>query len=102
VEILGELGGYAADRGDFQRGSRYAEEGLALSKQLEDPDLLAQSLVAVESVAFMRTGRIRRDLLKAAIDIERRPGGGPSATLRAHSLRISSVEPTAVSRWETT
>ena len=78
VEILGELAFHTAARGDTRSGFGYAEEGLALAKQLDDPDLLTHSRIAVAIVTFLRTGCIRRDLLEPAIDLARRTGGGPA------------------------
>src|SRR5262249_47635958 len=69
VEILGELGGYAAMKGDTRNGSDYAEEALALAEQLGDPVLLTNSLHNVALVTFERTACIRRDLLESAIDL---------------------------------
>src|SRR5262249_13112199 len=79
VEILGELGGYAAMKGDTRNGSDYAEEALALAEQLGDPVLLTNSLHNVALVTFERTACIRRDLLESAIDLARRSGGAPSS-----------------------
>ena len=78
MDILSELAFHTAARGDARSGLGYAEEGLALAKQLGDPELLTRSRVAVAITTFWRTGRIRRDLLEPAIDIGRRAGGGPA------------------------
>jgi len=71
VKILCELGDLVAARGDYRDGARYAEAGLALAEQLAEPELLVFSLATVAEIMFWRTGRIRRDLLDRALEIER-------------------------------
>jgi DNA-binding CsgD family transcriptional regulator len=74
VHILGALGWLVAASGDPD-GERHAEAGLALAEQSAEPHLLAFSLATVAEIAFWRTGRIRRDLLDRALEIERTGAG---------------------------
>ena len=48
----------------------YAEAGLTLAEQAGDPDILAGNLAGVAELTFWRTGRMRRDLLDRAVEIE--------------------------------
>src|SRR5438105_8331616 len=74
VHILGVLGWLLGARGDPDR-VRHAEAGLALAEQSAEPDLLVFSLATVAEITFWRTGRIRRDLLDRALEIERTGAG---------------------------
>jgi len=88
IKILCELAWMAAGGGNGQGGARLADEGLALAEQLGDPEALAVGLGTVARVTFSRTGRIRRDLLDRAIDLERGFGGDGSA--RVELARVLS------------
>jgi DNA-binding CsgD family transcriptional regulator len=79
AKIVCELGWMAAGGGDGPSGTRFAEEGLALAEQLAEPEALAVALGTVARVTFARTGRVRRDLLDRAVDLERGFGGDGSA-----------------------
>jgi DNA-binding CsgD family transcriptional regulator len=79
THILCELAWMAAAGGDGARGTRLADEGLALAEQLGEPEALAVGLATVARVTFWRTGRIRRDLLDRAIELEEAAGGGGSS-----------------------
>jgi DNA-binding CsgD family transcriptional regulator len=76
AHILGELGWLLAARGAGRDGARSAEAGLAIAERLVEPHLLVLSLARVAEITFWRTGRIRRDLLDRALEIERAGGGG--------------------------
>ncbi len=77
--ILCEIAWMAATGGDGPTGTRCAEMGLALAEQIGEPEPLAVALGTVARVEFARTGRIRRDLLERAIELERGYGGDGSA-----------------------
>jgi DNA-binding CsgD family transcriptional regulator len=68
--ILCELAWMAAAGWDPEAGAKYAEDALILAEELAEADTLALSLVTVARVTFWRTGRLRRDLLQRAIEIE--------------------------------
>jgi ATP/maltotriose-dependent transcriptional regulator MalT len=71
AHVLCELACLAAVRGENEASTRLAEAGLALAEQLGDPEVLVVSLVTVAEITFWRAGRIRRDLLERAMEIER-------------------------------
>jgi DNA-binding NarL/FixJ family response regulator len=75
VNLLCELAWTAQQAGDSREGGRYAEAGLALAEQLEDPATLALALAAVTQISFVRTGAIRRDLLDRALELEQTLAG---------------------------
>jgi DNA-binding CsgD family transcriptional regulator len=79
VKILCELAWMAAEGSDCKAGAGYAEEAFALAEELAEPEILAVALTTVARVTFWRTGRIRRDLLDHAIELERTIGGDGSA-----------------------
>jgi DNA-binding CsgD family transcriptional regulator len=79
VNLLCELAWLAHQGGDNQAGSRYAEDGLALAEHLAEPATLAIALAAVAQIRFARTGRIRRDLLTRAGELEQALGAVGSA-----------------------
>ena len=101
-------GGWWPREGGYRAGARSAEAGLALAEQLAEPDLLVLSLATVAEITFWRTGRMRRDLLDRALEIERAGGGGvgtaprstdpPPAAVRGLRSRSSSVAATATTR----
>jgi DNA-binding CsgD family transcriptional regulator len=70
VNILCELAWMAHVGGDNQASARDAEAALALAEQRSDPATLAIALAAVAQNTFARTGRIRRDLLDRALELE--------------------------------
>jgi DNA-binding CsgD family transcriptional regulator len=72
AHILCELAWMAAAGWDPEAGARYAEDALILAEELAEADTLALSLVTVARVTFWRTGRLRRDLLDRALEIEER------------------------------
>ncbi|MGN6430906.1 MAG: AAA family ATPase [Gaiellaceae bacterium] len=72
VHILCELGWMAAAGWDPKAGAGYAEDALMLAEELAEAETLAVSLITVARVTFWRTGRLRRDLLDRAIEIEER------------------------------
>src|SRR5262245_5310520 len=70
VHILCELAWMAAAGWDPTAGARYAEDAHHLAEDLAETETLAVSLVTLARVTFWRTGRLRRDLLDRAIEIE--------------------------------
>ncbi len=74
ASILCDLANLADARGDSREGARYAEAGLALAEQLAESELLAFSLATVVGITFELTGRVRRDLLDRALEIEHAAG----------------------------
>ncbi|MGZ4317617.1 MAG: LuxR C-terminal-related transcriptional regulator, partial [Gaiellaceae bacterium] len=74
VSILCDLANLAEARGDSREGARYAEAGLALAKQLAEPELLGFSLAIVTEITLELTGRVRRDLFDRALEIEQTAG----------------------------
>ena len=79
VNILCELVWLAHVGGDNREAARHAEAALALAEQLRDPATLAIALAAVAQATFARTGRIRRDLLDRALELEQTLGTNPYA-----------------------
>ena len=74
VDILRRLAWMAAAGRGSLDGIRYAEAGLGLAEQVADPEQLAASLATVAELTFWRTGRIHRDMLERAIELERTAG----------------------------
>ncbi|HEX7310598.1 MAG TPA: AAA family ATPase, partial [Gaiellaceae bacterium] len=74
VDILRRLAWMAAAGKGNLDGIRYAEAGLRLAEQAADPEQLAASLATFAELTFWRTGRIHRDLLERAIELERTAG----------------------------
>jgi DNA-binding CsgD family transcriptional regulator len=80
--ILVSLGARTHVGSDWSSAARHAAEGLALAEQCADAELLVVSLNLVAMIAFLRTGRIQRDLLDRATEVERRVDGGLSNDAR--------------------
>jgi DNA-binding CsgD family transcriptional regulator len=76
--ILVSLGASTHVGHDWSAPARYAAAGLELAEVIGDAELLAVSLELVACIAFFRTGRIERDLLDRAIELERGIDGGMS------------------------
>jgi DNA-binding CsgD family transcriptional regulator len=83
----------AAGRGSVD-GVRHAEAALRLDEDVGDPVQLAESLATVAELTFWHTGRIRRDLLDRAIELERAGGGhgGAQWTLARLLGRVDRYE----------
>jgi len=100
ARVLCELACLAAVRGENEAGSRLAEEGLALAEQLHDPDVLVVSLVTVAEITFWRSGRIQRDLLERAMEIERAAGGRRPGGARARISLAVDGDPMTTLAWQ--
>ena len=76
------------------KGIGYAEAALRVAEQVGDPEQLADSLATFAELTFWHTGRIRRDLLDRAIDLERAAGRdkGARATLARSLARADRFE----------
>ena len=85
-----------AARGDYRAGVRHAEAGLALAAQLAEPDLLGLALERVAEITFWRTGRMRRDFLDRALELERTGGGGLRDGMSLHGLASSNSPRTSL------
>ena len=100
ARVLCELACLAAVRGENEASTQLAEAGLALAEQLSDPGVLVVSLVTVAEITFWRTGRIRRDLLERAMEIERAAGGTRLAGARTRiSLAVDGAPRTTLA-WQ--
>ena len=75
VFILCGLAWNAGSRGESRTAVRYAEEGLALAEELAEPHVLGYALTIVAEATFWCTGRILRDALDRAAELERVAGG---------------------------
>ena len=70
ARLLSELAWQVSAGGSRRESMDYAEAGLTLAEQAGDPDILAGNLAGVAELTFWRTGRMRRDLLDRAVEIE--------------------------------
>ncbi len=59
----------SGDGRDSEQALSWAEAGLALAEDLDEAEVLVESLTTVADIEFWRTGHIRRDLLDRAIEI---------------------------------
>ncbi len=91
----------SGDSRDSARALGWAEAGLALAEDLDESDVLVDSLATVADIEFWRTGRIRRDLLDRAIEIHGQTAGeeDPRSTL-AHQLGRADHYREARELWE--
>jgi DNA-binding CsgD family transcriptional regulator len=74
LTLVLDLEFFAQMRGDTRKAARRGEVAVRFAEQLGDPALLSHALGALARVMFERTGRIQRDLLDRAIEIERAAG----------------------------
>ncbi|HEX4471664.1 MAG TPA: AAA family ATPase [Nocardioides sp.] len=70
ARLLGELAWQVSAGGYRRESTAYAESGLELAERSGDAHVLASSLAGVAELTFWRTGRLRRDLLDRAVEIE--------------------------------
>jgi tetratricopeptide (TPR) repeat protein len=73
LELLAWKASVSGESGDSARALGWAEAGLALAEEVGEPDSLVEGLTTVADIEFWRTGRIRRDLLDRAIEIQAAP-----------------------------
>jgi DNA-binding CsgD family transcriptional regulator len=101
LESLAWKASVSGDSRDSERALGWAEAGLALAEDLDEPETLVDSLTTVADIEFWRTGHIRRDLLDRAIEIHGRSGtgGDPRVTL-AHQLGRADHFGEARAIWE--
>ncbi len=74
AQLLGQLAWRVSAGGYREHGSEYADAGLRLAEESGDPEVLAVNLAGVAELTFWRTGRLRRDLLDRAAEIEQVAG----------------------------
>ena len=87
LELLAWKASVSGESGDSARALGWAKAGLALAEEVGEPDSLVEGLTTVADIEFWRTGRIRRDLLDRAIEIQRRADCDQDARLTlAHQL----------------
>jgi DNA-binding CsgD family transcriptional regulator len=67
---------------DSSNAARHAAAALALAEELAEPELLVVGLNLLAMLTFFRTGRIQRDLLDRAIELQRRIDDGLSGESR--------------------
>jgi len=75
VFILCGLVWNVGSRGESRAAVCYAEEGLALAEELAEPHMLGYALTTVAEATYWHTGRILRDALDRAMELERVAGG---------------------------
>jgi DNA-binding CsgD family transcriptional regulator len=81
--ILCSLASFRPVGSDCSRPAQYAATALALAEEVAERELLVVSLNMLAMWAFLRTGRIQRDLLDRAIELQCRSDGGLSGESRA-------------------
>ena len=74
VFIVCELAFLVLIRGESRKAARRVEAALRVSERLADAELIATVLGGMARVRFERTGRIQRDLVNRAIEIEQAAG----------------------------